>query len=544
MDPDGYTFPKGPRSGDDFSNDPPTTDGFTMDPPAGHDFIVVTPPPVPVVFPYSPEDAAYIYSIQTEASRLFPAGKMYASRKQLREEVTQFADRKGFAVATDGNKICCSRCEESQSARKKRERKNASGIVPEKRRRTYRSSSRCGCPFKIAFSWVDLKDKTNKSIRLNGSSNFQHDNGCRPSQDQLIAAKRKAGTYTKAVNESKIQKLLTLLKTNNKVSSATMRELVRPLFPPGHLIDSKLLNNLLIKAKKTLSRITAGEAFPTTITQEDGDDDDDDDNEDDDDEPILLNNTDLDDELLEYSTGEQLLFTQDDTISRTSTFDHDDDDEDDEYSVSNNVVEKEVPMKRGAPLLVDHSNHGKKRLKVMNHETFIKSSRQQTCCTLCCNVGHNAKETICPVVTKYQALFIDSKDVPELAASVGNPLYYEVKKPDSETKQSIMSWIEKGNLYDIPCHAHHLVLLNCYFCARENQPWYFNLVQVTVLEEGGKELSGYQIAFFPVYKIQEWLTKQCVRQGRNNKHVLSTLRPKHTSNHPFLPDDDMYNYSI
>jgi hypothetical protein len=38
--------------------------------------------------------------MEQEASSLFPQGKVYASRAHLREEVRDFADRKGFAVAS------------------------------------------------------------------------------------------------------------------------------------------------------------------------------------------------------------------------------------------------------------------------------------------------------------------------------------------------------------------------------------------------------------------------------------------------------------
>jgi hypothetical protein len=46
--------------------------------------------------------------------------------------------------------------------------------VPVEKRRIYKSSTRCGCPFKISFSFLDLKDRDNISVRLNGSSNFKH----------------------------------------------------------------------------------------------------------------------------------------------------------------------------------------------------------------------------------------------------------------------------------------------------------------------------------------------------------------------------------
>jgi hypothetical protein len=133
--------------------------------------------------------------------------------------VRDFADRKGFAVATDGTKIFCTRCQEPLSSAKKREKKNASGVVPVEKRRIYNSSMRCGCPFKILFSFLDLKDKDNISVRLNGSSNFKHSNRYFPLRAQLVVQKKKAGAYATAVNETQDKCILLLLSTNNKVPS-------------------------------------------------------------------------------------------------------------------------------------------------------------------------------------------------------------------------------------------------------------------------------------------------------------------------------------
>jgi hypothetical protein len=116
----------------------------------------------------------------------------------------------------------------------------------------YKSFTRCGCPFKISFSFLDLKAKDDMSVRLNGSSNFKHGNRCCPSRAQLVVQKRKAGAYTKAINEKQIKCILLLLSTNNKVASKTMRDLLRPLFPPGHCLDAKFLFNFRLRARKIL----------------------------------------------------------------------------------------------------------------------------------------------------------------------------------------------------------------------------------------------------------------------------------------------------
>jgi hypothetical protein len=210
--------------------------------------------PVPPLdcFQYSPEEQAHINAIEQEASSLFPQGKVYASRAHLREEVRDFAARKGFAVATDGNKICCTRSLEPISQAKARAKKNASGVVPMEKRRTYKSSTRCGCPFRITFSWVDSRNKDNTAVRVNGSCHFKHDNICLPYRGQLTVEKRKAGTHTKAINENQIKCILLLLNTNNKIHVKTMRDLIRPLFPPGHCLDSQFLFNFRLKAKRII----------------------------------------------------------------------------------------------------------------------------------------------------------------------------------------------------------------------------------------------------------------------------------------------------
>jgi hypothetical protein len=49
----------------------------------------------------------------------------------------------------------------------------------------------------------------------------------------------------------------------------------------------------------------------------------------------------------------------------------------------------------------------------------------------------------CEVVSRYSAMLVDSKDVPDMAAWLGNPMLCEVKQPDEERKQIIKNWWEK-----------------------------------------------------------------------------------------------------
>jgi hypothetical protein len=91
-------------------------------------------------------------------------------------------------VVTIGFFICCNKCQEPHTEARRSERKNSSGIVPDNKRRTYMSSTRCGCPFKITHSLFQKKDPQNRSIKITYSSLYKHGNGCFPCRPQLMMA--------------------------------------------------------------------------------------------------------------------------------------------------------------------------------------------------------------------------------------------------------------------------------------------------------------------------------------------------------------------
>ncbi len=64
--------------------------------------------------------------------------------------------------------------------------------------------------------------------------------------------KRKAGSYTQAVHESQIKSILSVIATKKKIPVGMLRELVRPLFPPGHSLDAQTLFNFRLKINRLL----------------------------------------------------------------------------------------------------------------------------------------------------------------------------------------------------------------------------------------------------------------------------------------------------
>ena len=50
-----------------------------------------------------------------------------------------------------------------------------------------------------------------------------------------------------------------------------------------------------------------------------------------------------------------------------------------------------------------------------------------------------------------------------------------------------------------------------------------NVLEVTVMEEGGSALDGHKTCFFPCHKVVAWLHENCKTRSRT-KHILSCLK--------------------
>jgi hypothetical protein len=230
MDPDTSTM-------DPVSmNDSLSADGYD-DAPQADGFCEPINDPPPLDFPtaggcgYTPDDIAVLDSIEQEAACLFPAGKVFGSPDELRQLVRSFSYKKGFEVTTDGCALLCRRCHEPTSQTRKREKRLASDDIPAEKRRTNKSSTRCGCPFKICYSPVLPKDPTTKFIRITRSCIYRNDNGCRPSRSQLLVEKRKSGAYIRSINESQIKTILALLQTGEKIPPKNVEEIGSTFVP-------------------------------------------------------------------------------------------------------------------------------------------------------------------------------------------------------------------------------------------------------------------------------------------------------------------------
>jgi hypothetical protein len=66
--------------------------------------------------------------------------------------------------------------------------------------------------------------------------------------------------------------------------------------------------------------------------------------------------------------------------------------------------------------------------------------------------------TKCPIVRKYQAHLINRNDIPKMATRLGNPQFYEVKKPDGDKRELI------DKLRDIECNQIPKKGFSFWFC--------------------------------------------------------------------------------
>jgi hypothetical protein len=83
-----------------------------------------------------------------------------------------------------------------------------------------------------------------------------------------------------------------------------------------------------------------------------------------------------------------------------------------------------------------------------------------------------------------------------MAAKLGDPFFYEVRQSHEGTTQLMNQWVLDWNSKDIPKDAWHLILINTYFGPIPNESSQRNIIEVTILADGERELSGYEKAFW------------------------------------------------
>ncbi|KAG7341543.1 hypothetical protein IV203_023495 [Nitzschia inconspicua] len=496
--------------------------------------VVTEAPTVAVDTPYTPEQVAVIEEIAEEASSMFCVGATCQSSGELRDAVRKFAHKKGFSVTSFGNRFSCSRCAEAPCYRAKRLKKQQQ-TAPEKRRK--RNTTRVGCSFQVSYTHLNRREKrADQPIRINASTCYRHSNGCFPSSSQLSIEKRKAGAVTAAVNESRIKSILTVMATGQRMPPEMLRRLVRPLYPPGTSLDSKLLFNIRLKIKRMLAKGDIDLASHT-VTKAD--------------EAHLLSNTeDLDylqspeflteaflqfRELLEESLGDQndvqnILHYLDKMVKCDPTFDYrvgrSSDGTVTGFVWQTGVMRRDFEL-YGDVLFVDcmGKSINTKRWPIntiamldVAMDMMKEARKREALCSLCLKPGQRVVK--CPKISEAKATLIGPDNLAGFTDGLGDPMFCVVEEPCGSVRETIKEWMQPGR--NIPVEAVHLVVRKCFYSATR-QDSSRNVVEVFVWGEGGTPVGGHCPAYYPVNKVAQWILTNC-NARRRKKHILSSLQ--------------------
>jgi hypothetical protein len=207
---------------------------------------------------YSPAQVDILSKLEQTTRSLFPPDDTVVFGKdELREAVRAHGQSAGFAVSTESSSFRCTRAWERKGRQTQRSKRV---ISPSKKRK--RLTSRCGCDFIIKFTTVK---GTKNQVKITSGSQYRHGSGCFPGRTQLVADKKSAGSYTRQIDLSQLQSIVTVIRSDPWVSARCLRNLMRPLFPEGFDISSQVISNLRLKVKQLLKL----DGTPTFLTAED-----------------------------------------------------------------------------------------------------------------------------------------------------------------------------------------------------------------------------------------------------------------------------------
>jgi len=79
--------------------------------------------------------------------------------------------------------------------------------------------------------------------------NLDHTNGCSPSKQQLRVARRRSGTYTRAIPMNALKDVINLLGEKERLPYRFVRKILKPYLPGDWNMDSVAICNFLVKCR-------------------------------------------------------------------------------------------------------------------------------------------------------------------------------------------------------------------------------------------------------------------------------------------------------
>ena len=172
----------------------------------------------------------------------YAVGQIY-EKKAFVSAVRIAANKSGFEVSIRGTQICCTRSERKSDGPKEAARR-AAVPIEEKRKK---SALGCGCNWVIRWQ-PNQSMCNNQSIRIT-SMILNHTNGCTPSKQQLRVARRRSGTYTRAIPMNALKEVINLLGEKERLPHHFVRKILKPYLPGDWNMDSVAICNFLVKCR-------------------------------------------------------------------------------------------------------------------------------------------------------------------------------------------------------------------------------------------------------------------------------------------------------
>jgi hypothetical protein len=159
------------------------------------------------------------------------------------------------------------------------------------------------------------------------------------------------------------------------------------------------------------------------------------------------------------------------------------------------------------------NNHSKDRKKSMRENR----NRQMVVANRCWVDGHKATGYNCRAMAAYGPNMIRWSDVPEIVKRLGRPAMSSSRERRQDGRFTNGFFLGVRRRY----RQKLVIWYNWIPTTAPCQSRYSRWIEVTVLGERGKELTGWEKASFSAHEIGEWLEKNCASKQRG-KRCLST----------------------
>ena len=187
---------------------------------------------------------------------LFKEGEWWESRTLLHDSLKLFGKIHGWVPTLKSDAIRCNRFGQSTTARNYKSGPLAVSCTFQLRLATkYHVMKRSDNPKDPNNNPLKPRNDWERETRIT-SANYDHGGGCRPSTQNLVMAQERCGQYFKSITSSKMFTLCSMME-NGKLSSSSVKRVIRPIWPKKKKIKAQDVFNIKKKVLKMLPTLRA-----------------------------------------------------------------------------------------------------------------------------------------------------------------------------------------------------------------------------------------------------------------------------------------------